>query len=202
MFVVEILCPHCEGVIELSDDSCGEFECPHCSEIFEWENTGYDFEEMEKVPLKSKAGAIGFCVVIFFMIVAIGAIGEISNPNPDTWRLTQGEIIRVEYEGWIGGEAYQYYSVELEVEYDVGVRVSTLECSSERGAKAFVENHQVGDTIDIRVNPNPPYPHFTPDGGCPNPPLSTSEIVRGFVCFGLILAILGVDTIRDKIRNR
>ena len=48
----------------------------------------------------------------------------------------------------IGGEAYQYYSVELEVEYDVGVRVSTLECSSERGAKAFVENHQVGDTMN------------------------------------------------------
>ena len=64
---------------------------------------GYDFEEMEKVPLKLKAGAIGFCVVIFFMMVAIGAIGEISNPNPDTWRLTQGEIIRVEYrDDWWG----------------------------------------------------------------------------------------------------
>ena len=200
--MVEIICPHCEEEIELPDDTYGEFDCPYCSETFEWENPEYDFEEMEKVPLKLKAGAIGFCVVIFFMIVAIGAIGGISNPNPDTWRLTQGEIITIEYEGLIATEAKQYYSVELEVEYDVGVRVSTLECSHERGAKAFVENHQIGDTIDIRVNPNPPYPHFTPDGGCPNPPLSTSEIVGGFVCFGLILAVLGVDTIRDKIRNR
>ena len=26
--MVEILCPHCEGEIELDDDASGEFECP------------------------------------------------------------------------------------------------------------------------------------------------------------------------------
>lgn len=199
--MVEIVCPHCEEEVELPDDTYGEFECPYCSEIFEWENPGYDFEEMEKVPLRLKAGAIGFCVVIFFMILAIGAIGSLSNSSPDTWRLTQGEIISIEYRGWVGGEANQYYGIDLEVEYDVGVRVTTLKCSHERGAEAFVENYQVGDTIDIRVNPNPPYPHFTPDGGCPNPPYSNSEIVSGFVCFGLIIMILGIDQIKNKIRN-
>lgn len=199
--MVEIVCPHCEEEVELPDDTYGEFECPYCSEIFEWENPRYDFEEMEKIPLRLKAGAIGFCVVIFFMILAIGAIGSLSNSSPDTWRLTQGEIISIEYRGWVGGEANQYYGIDLEVEYDVGVRVTTLKCSHERGAEAFVENYQVGDTIDIRVNPNPPYPHFTPDGGCPNPPYSTLEIVGGFACFGLIIAILGIDQLRNKIRN-
>ena len=34
--MVEILCPHCEGEIELDDDASGEFECPLCSGEFEW----------------------------------------------------------------------------------------------------------------------------------------------------------------------
>jgi hypothetical protein len=36
MLMVEILCPHCEGEIELDDDASGEFECPLCDGEFEW----------------------------------------------------------------------------------------------------------------------------------------------------------------------
>ena len=203
VLMVEILCPHCDEEIELPDDSYGEFECPHCTEIFEWEEPeiSHEYEEMLRTPAKIKAGAIGFVVVVFFMILAIGAIGQIAQVNTNTWSLRQGEIISIEYEGWIGGEANQYYAVDLEVEYDVGVRVTTLKCNTDRGAIAFVENHKVGDIIDIRVNPVSTYPFFVVDGGCPNPPLSTGEIVGGFVCFGLIITILGIDQIRNKIRN-
>jgi hypothetical protein len=34
--MVEILCPHCEGELELDDDASGEFECPLCNGEFEW----------------------------------------------------------------------------------------------------------------------------------------------------------------------
>jgi hypothetical protein len=34
--MVEILCPHCEGEIELDDDASGEFACPLCDGEFEW----------------------------------------------------------------------------------------------------------------------------------------------------------------------
>ena len=34
--MVEILCPHCEGEIELDDDAKGEFACPLCDGEFEW----------------------------------------------------------------------------------------------------------------------------------------------------------------------
>lgn len=34
--MVEILCPHCEGEIELEDDASGEFACPLCDGEFEW----------------------------------------------------------------------------------------------------------------------------------------------------------------------
>ena len=37
--MVEILCPHCEGEIELDDDASGEFECPLCDGEFEWNIT-------------------------------------------------------------------------------------------------------------------------------------------------------------------
>ena len=34
--MVEILCPHCEGKIELDDDASGKFECPLCDGEFKW----------------------------------------------------------------------------------------------------------------------------------------------------------------------
>tara|TARA_B110000003_G_scaffold250439_1_gene263443 strand:- start:58 stop:702 length:645 start_codon:yes stop_codon:yes gene_type:complete len=40
--MVEILCPHCEGEIELDDDAKGEFACPLCDGEFEW---GMDDED-------------------------------------------------------------------------------------------------------------------------------------------------------------
>ena len=47
--MVEILCPHCEGEIELDDDASGDFECPLCEGEFEWNvEEKADFEsEME-----------------------------------------------------------------------------------------------------------------------------------------------------------
>jgi len=205
--MVEIVCPHCKEEVELPDDTYGEFECPHCSEIFEWENPGYDFEEMEKVPLRLKAGAIGFCVVIFFMIIAIGAIGELGQVNTGTWLPRQGEIIDISYEGRQGlAEEKQWYGVSLTVSYDGIERQDTLRCNNERDARAYIEDNPVGTVIEIRKNPDESqtfeYGHFVVEGGCPMPPLSTSEIVGGFVCFGLILTIIGVETLRDKIRNR
>ena len=99
--MIEILCPHCDEEIELPDDSYGKFECPHCTEIFEWEEPqiSHQYEEIVRTPTRIKAGAIGFVVVVFFMILAIGAIGQISNSNPDTWLVRQGELISIEYKG-------------------------------------------------------------------------------------------------------
>ena len=80
--MVEILCPHCEGEIELDDDASGEFECPLCGGEFEWnmdgddsyESSAYpndaiittDFREMSAVP---KVAGIAFCV---WMVLVIG----------------------------------------------------------------------------------------------------------------------------------
>ena len=34
--MVQIHCPHCDGLIELADNVNGLFECPHCGDEFEW----------------------------------------------------------------------------------------------------------------------------------------------------------------------
>ena len=44
--MVEILCPHCEGEIELDDDASGEFACPLCDGEFEWNIPEEDTEIM------------------------------------------------------------------------------------------------------------------------------------------------------------
>ncbi len=46
--MVEILCPHCDGEIELDDDASGEFACPYCEGEFEW--------NVEPKPKRSKRG--------------------------------------------------------------------------------------------------------------------------------------------------
>ena len=36
MFMEAILCPYCEGEIELESDASGKFECPHCGRELAW----------------------------------------------------------------------------------------------------------------------------------------------------------------------
>lgn len=52
--MVEILCPHCEGEIELDDDAKGEFACPLCDGEFEWgmddDDDDMDFLVAESLP--------------------------------------------------------------------------------------------------------------------------------------------------------
>ena len=91
----------------------------------------------------------------------------------------------------------------MKVEYEIGERTTLLSVVLNEDAMAYVENNPVGTIIDIRQNPvDGEYPHFfVVEGGCPSQPLSNGEIVGGFVCFGLIITILGIDQIRNKIRN-
>tara|TARA_Y100000768_G_scaffold268010_1_gene204793 strand:- start:42 stop:1373 length:1332 start_codon:yes stop_codon:yes gene_type:complete len=83
VFMVEILCPHCEGEIELDDDASGEFACPLCDGEFEWnveEDESFDdavtdtdnrietmdFDEMPAVP---KVAGIAFSIYMGILII-------------------------------------------------------------------------------------------------------------------------------------
>ena len=89
VFMVEILCPHCEGEIELDDDASGEFACPLCDGEFEWnveEDESFDdavtdtdnrietmdFDEMPAVP---KVAGIAFSIYMgLVIIIGLGGI--------------------------------------------------------------------------------------------------------------------------------
>lgn len=83
--MVEILCPHCEGEIELDDDAKGEFACPLCDGEFEWgmdeEDDELDFMVAEPLPsrdilyqytdnpaIRITAGSIFASIMGFFAI--------------------------------------------------------------------------------------------------------------------------------------
>jgi len=51
-FVVDVICPHCEGELELEDGSSGDFECPLCEGEFEWSGNELDMEGHELFNLK------------------------------------------------------------------------------------------------------------------------------------------------------
>jgi hypothetical protein len=89
--MVEILCPHCEGEIELDDDASGEFGCPLCDGEFEWnveEDESFDdavvhtdnrivttdFEEKPAVP---KVAGIAFSIYMGLVII-LGIYGIIA----------------------------------------------------------------------------------------------------------------------------
>ena len=202
--MVEIICPHCDQEIEVPDDAHGDFECPLCSEVFEWEEPqiSHEFERMVETPTQTKAGIVGFVVVVLFIIFVIGAVLD---DNTENWPVRQGEIIEISYEGRVVVGESAYHRVEIYADYGVGTRVADLECSTEEDAVAYVDNNNVGDTIDLRVNPESTYPMFVVDAGCPKQPASQLEIVGNLVCFGVIVIVIavnnGISWMKGKIRN-
>jgi hypothetical protein len=206
--MVEILCPHCEGDIELPDGEYGEFSCPLCEEDFIWEdesnNDPASFIESENIELSYKLAAIAVVVVIFLIIMVLSSALSSEEVNTSSWPLEQVEIVEITNEGrTVVGEGNAYYRVEIIFMYESRERSWTLECNAERDAEGYVENNPVGTIIDIRVNPTKgESPFFEIEGGCPSVEYSTAEIVGGVACFGIIIAIVGFEKIRDVIRTK
>lgn len=63
--MVEILCPHCEGEIELDDDASGTYICPHCDSEFEW---GFDDFHIPKSKSEKPWFIIAGILQIFYKI--------------------------------------------------------------------------------------------------------------------------------------
>lgn len=207
--MVEILCPHCEGEIELPDGEYGEFSCPLCEEDFIWEDDSshgeVSFIASKNIDLNYKLAAIAVVVVFFLIFMVISSvISSIGEPDTSLWPLEQGEIVEITNEGrTVVGEGDEYYRVEIRFLYDDNERVWTLKCNAERDADAYVKDNPVGTIIDIRVNPvKGESPFFDIEGGCPSQPVPTAEIVGGVVCFGVLMAAVGIEKIIGVIRSK
>lgn len=71
--MVDILCPHCEGEIELDDDASGEFACPLCDGEFEW-NVDEEDSSRARNGLTFDASSIKPIAVVQGVIVGISFI--------------------------------------------------------------------------------------------------------------------------------
>ena len=219
--MVEILCPHCDGDIELPDGEYGEFSCPLCEEDFLWEDDSLSeedsisedeavhgpvsFIESENIELSYKLAAIAVVVVIFLIVMLLSSvISSIGETDTGSWPVEQVEIVEITNGGRIiVGESSSYYAVDIVFMYESRERSWTLECNAEKDADGYVEDNPVGTTIDIRVNPvKGESPFFEIEGGCPSVEYSTTEIVSSFACFGIIIAIIGFEKIVEVIRSK
>lgn len=67
--MVEILCPHCEGEIELDDDASGTYICPHCDSEFEWGFDDFFYKIQGLMFWIAAIPVILFLVVIVFVCI-------------------------------------------------------------------------------------------------------------------------------------
>ena len=56
-FMADIICPHCDGELEMDDGASGDFECPLCDGEFEWDspeknNSNHDLFKLKQYSLK------------------------------------------------------------------------------------------------------------------------------------------------------
>ena len=119
--MVEILCPHCEGEIELEDDASGEFACPLCDGEFEWNvdeedssgaRNGFTFDASSIKPIAVVQGAIvGISFIVVLMCFTADPLYTLSIED-DEW-LYSADTMTVQPDqdiyGMSGTEDYSAY---------------------------------------------------------------------------------------------
>tara|TARA_B100001564_G_scaffold125958_1_gene105176 strand:+ start:310 stop:1140 length:831 start_codon:yes stop_codon:yes gene_type:complete len=119
--MVEILCPHCEGEIELEDDASGEFACPLCDGEFEWNvdeedssgaRNGFTFDASSIKPIAVVQGAIvGISFIVVLMCFTADPLYTLSIED-DEW-LYSADTMTVQADneiyGMSGTEEYSAY---------------------------------------------------------------------------------------------
>ena len=119
--MVEILCPHCEGEIELEDDASGEFACPLCDGEFEWNvdeedssraRDGFTFDASSIKPIAVVQGVIvGISFIVVLMCFTADPLYTLSIED-DEW-LYSADTMTVQADneiyGMSGTEEYSAY---------------------------------------------------------------------------------------------
>jgi len=130
--MVEILCPHCEGEIELEDDASGEFACPLCDGEFEWNVDGDDssgalngftFDVSNIKPMAVVQGAIvGISFIVLLMCFTADPLYTLSIEDSEWLYAADTMTVQPDQDlyGMSGTEEYSAYIdhlTELEENY-------------------------------------------------------------------------------------
>ena len=204
----EVICPHCDGAIELPTLARGAFICTLCEEEFVFEGqtidrtttsdpSGSGFRSTVSSVVGVLLGLLLLAIPVVAMYLLIG--GAFHAYNVSTWPLEEVEVLETSYKRYWDGES-EYYEVSIRFSYDDTAQHVEMICGSETDVEIFIDEHPVGTFIDMRVNPEKTDPMYEVDGGCD--PWTKEDAIFSAGCLGLIIILAGIGKLVDVVRTK
>lgn len=204
----EVVCPHCDGVVELPALSRGSFICPLCEEEFVYEgkhnSRATTFDSGASGPRSKVLGGVGVLVGLLLLAIPVVVMYFLFGAafyayNVSTWPIEEVEVLETSYDHWWQGDS-QYHEVTITFSYEDTSRRVEIYCRSETRAEYYMEDHPVGTFIDMRINPERTDPMYEVDGGCD--PWTKEDTIFSAGCLGLIIVLAGIGKLVDVVRSK
>ena len=204
----EVVCPHCDGAVELPTLARGAFICPLCDEEFVYEgkhsSRATTFDSGASGPRSKVLGGVGVLVGLLLLAIPVVVMyfligGAFYAYNVSTWPIEEVEVLETSYDHWWQGDS-QYHEVTITFSYEDTSRRVEIYCRSETQAEYYMEDHPVGTFIDMRINPERTDPMYEVDGGCD--PWTKEDTIFSAGCLGLIIVLAGIGKLVDVMRTK
>ena len=203
-----VVCPHCDGAVELPTLARGAFICPLCDEEFVYEgkhsSRATTFDSGASGPRSKVLGGVGVLVGLLLLAIPVVVMyfligGAFYAYNVSTWPIEEVEVLETSYDHWWQGDS-QYHEVTITFSYEDTSRRVEIYCRSETQAEYYMEDHPVGTFIDMRINPERTDPMYEVDGGCD--PWTKEDTIFSAGCLGLIIVLAGIGKLVDVVRSK
>lgn len=203
-----VVCPHCDGAVELPTLARGAFICPLCDEEFVYEgkhsSRATTFDSGASGPRSKVLGGVGVLVGLLLLAIPVVVMyfligGALYSYNVSTWPIEEVEVLETSYDHWWQGDS-QYHEVTITFSYEDTSRRVEIYCRSETQAEYYMEDHPVGTFIDMRINPERTDPMYEVDGGCD--PWTKEDTIFSAGCLGLIIVLGGIAKLVDVVRSK
>ena len=205
----EVICPHCDGEIQLPGIARGEFTCPLCEEEFVFEgkhsSRATTFDSGASGPRSKVLGGVGVLVGLLILALPVVGIYMVLNGafyayNVSTWPIEEVEVLEISYDSYWVEEAGDYHELTITFSYEDTSRSVEMYCGSETQAENYMQDHPVGTFIDMRVNPERTDPMYEVDGGCD--PWTKQDTILYAGCLGLIIVLAGIGKLVNVVRSK
>ena len=206
----EVVCPHCDGVVELPALSRGAFICPLCDEEFVYEGKhsegtttidpiGSGFRSTVSSVVGVLLGLLLLAIPVVGMYFLIG--GAFHAYNVSTWPLEEVEVLETSYDSYYrDSESPMSYELTITFSHEDKARDVKIYCDTESDAKSYIDEHPSGTFIDMRVNPERTDPMYEVDGGCD--PWTKEDTIFSAGCLGVIIVLAGIGKLVDVVRSK
>ena len=206
----EVVCPHCDGAVELPTLARGAFICPLCEEEFVFEGqtiertttsdpSGSGFRSTVSSVVGVLLGLLLLAIPVVAMYFLIG--GAFHAYNVSTWPVEEVEVLETSYDSYYrDSQSGMFHELTITFRHEDTARDVKIYCDSESAAESYMDEHPVGTLIDMRVNPDRTDPMYEVDGGCD--PWTKKDAIFSAGCLGLIIVLAGIGKLVDVVRTK